>query len=224
MADVRERALSPGHAGQDAPQRGRAGPVRDRPRLRRPPTSPADHQMLIMEALKPRRAGRYGLQATLHEKPFADRERLRQAQQLVDDGHGHRRQPARSPGRDAHEHAVPGLPAVRSSGPWTCTRRSAAGVRGIGGQRPPPGRQRGAAGDHLDLPRRHADRPHRAARDGNADPHDPRRRHGSGGEDLAARSRGTPATGTARRRSPSPATSSSSGRSAPRPPRRGPTR
>ena len=61
----------------------------------------SDHQMLIMETLK-RVAPRHGLLALLHEKPFAGRQRLGQAQQLVD-GDRHRRQPARSAGRHAHQ-------------------------------------------------------------------------------------------------------------------------
>ena len=52
----------------------------------------SDHQQLITMQILQNTARRYGLVCLLHEKPFAGRQRLGQAQQLVD---GHRR-PART--------------------------------------------------------------------------------------------------------------------------------
>ena len=70
----------------------------------------SDHQMLTMEMLR-RVADRHGLGAAAREA-VRRRQWQRQAQQLVD-GDRHRRQPARPAGRHPHQHAVPGLPAVR---------------------------------------------------------------------------------------------------------------
>ena len=79
-------------------------------------------------------------------------------------------------------------------------------------QRSPARRQRGAAGDPVGVPRRHAHRHLRADREGAA----PRRPSTAACSTSASRCcpscRATPATATARRRSPSPATSSSSAR------------
>ena len=82
------------------------------------------------------------------------RERLGQAQQLVD-GHRHRPQPD-GPGR--HARREPELPVLLRRG--DPGREQAPGpAAGLGGEHrpgPPPGGERGAAGDHLDLPRRRA--------------------------------------------------------------------
>ena len=197
-------------ADQDPPQRGRAEPVRGRADVRelqrrlRPPAAQHAGDAERRAPLRPR------LPAA--REAVRRRQRLGQAQQLVD-GHRHGRQPARAGRHAAREPAVPVLLH-----------------RGDGGRRPPPGAaarldrrgragppargQRGAAGDHLDLPRR------RAAEDLRRD----RVRLGRRGDAVelpqagrvraAARCRCTAATATARRRSPSPATSSSSARSA----------
>ena len=55
----------------------------------------SDHQQLTMQVLQ-RVARKYGLVCLLHEKPFAGRQRLGQAQQLVD-GHRHRATTCSSP-------------------------------------------------------------------------------------------------------------------------------
>ena len=113
----------------------------------------ADHQQLTMQIMQ-NVARRYGLVCLLHEKPYRRRQRLGQAQQLVD-GHRLRAEPARARRHPAREHLVPVLLRGGHRG-----RQQAPGpaARERGGHRPgpPPGRQRGAAGDHLDLPRRRA--------------------------------------------------------------------
>ena len=113
----------------------------------------SDHQQLLHAGDAERRAPlRPGLPAA--REAVRGRQRLGQAQQLVD-GHGHGRQPARAGRHAARQPAVPVLLH-----------------RGDRGRRPPPGAaagldrrrragppargQRGAAGDHLDLPRRRA--------------------------------------------------------------------
>ena len=126
----------------------------------------SDHQQLIMEILQNvARRLRPGLPAA--REALRGRQRLRQAQQLVD-GHRHGRQPARA-GRDAaREPAVPVL--LRRGHPG---RRQAPGAAArVGRQRrprPSPGRQRGAAGDHLGVPRRPARRHLRRDRGGAGD-------------------------------------------------------
>ena len=171
----------------------------------------SDHNMVVMATMR-RLAPRHGLMFLIHEKPFAGHQRLGQAQQLVD-GHGRRREPARSGQRPARQRPVPGLPRRRHPRGQR-PRRPAPREHRRRRQRPSPGRQRGAAGDRLDLPGLAARGRRRAAR--------PRRglgfQEGRLGQ-ARARSRcrscrRTPRTATGPRRSPSPATSSSSGRSA----------
>ena len=149
---LRAGAAEAGRAGQDPPQRGRSRPVRDRPDLRelqrrlRPPA--ADHAADAERGppLRPR--------LPPAREAVRRRQRLRQAQQLVD-GHRHRQQPdgaRRHPGR---EHELPVL--LRRGDP--CGQQAPGPAAGLGGQPrpgPPARRQRGAAGDHLDLPGRRA--------------------------------------------------------------------
>jgi glutamine synthetase len=73
----------------------------------------ADHQQLLMLVLR-RSARKYGLVALLHEKPFAGRERQRQAPELVV-RHG-RAEPARAGRQPARQHAVPVLLHGRAAG------------------------------------------------------------------------------------------------------------
>ena len=68
-----------------------------------------DHQMLTMQILRTV-AEHHGFVCLLHEKAVCRRQWLGQAQQLVTVDR-HRRESARSARRNAHEHAVPGLPA-----------------------------------------------------------------------------------------------------------------
>ena len=171
----------------------------------------SDHQQLTMQMHAERRPP---LRARLPaaREAVRRRQRLGQAQQLVD-GHRHRRQPARARRHAAREPAVPVLLRGRHPGGQQAPG-AAARVGRLRRPGPPPGRQRGAAGDHLDLPRRRAGEglrrrssPARATR---------RRRRAvprARRVGAAARCRCTAATATARRRSRSPATSSSSARS-----------
>ena len=199
-------------AGQDAPQRGRAEPVRARAdlrelerRLRPPAADDADHAER-RPPLRPR------LPAA--REAVRRRQRLGQAQQLVD-GHRHRAQPARARATRPHENlqflffCAAVIQAVNKH--QALLRASVANV----GQDHRLGRQRGAAGDHLDLPRRRAARRSSTAIEtGEATASRRRRRSSGSARRCCRRCRCTAATATAPRRSPSPATSSSSARSA----------
>ena len=90
---------------------------------------------------------------------------------------------------------------------------AAARVDRLGRAGPPPRRQRGAAGDHLGLPRRRAAR-RSSRRSSPGERATPRRRGRSSASArrCCRRCRCTAATATGPRRSPSPATSSSSAR------------
>ena len=104
----RARARQARRAGEDAPQRGRPQPVRDRPGLRahqrrlRPPDADdagaAEHRAPLRARLPAAR------------EAVRRRQRVGQAQQLVD-GHRHRPQPARA-GR--HAAGQPLVPALRA--------------------------------------------------------------------------------------------------------------
>ncbi len=99
-------------------------------------------------------ARRYGLVCLLHEKPFAGVNgsgKHNNWSMGTDTGH----EPARAGRHAGGEPAVPVLLRGRHRG-----RQQAPGAAArVGRERrpgPPPRRQRGAAGDHLDLPRRGA--------------------------------------------------------------------
>ena len=111
-------------------------------RLRPPAADDADHA----ERGPALRAGVPAAREALRR-----RQRLGQAQQLVD-GHRHRPQPARARRHPAGEPAVPVLLRGRDPGGQQAPA-AAARVDRLDRAGPPPGRQRGAAGDHLDLPR-----------------------------------------------------------------------
>ena len=110
-ARVRARAAEARRAGQDAPQRGRAEPVRARADLRelerqlRPPAADDADAAERRAPLRPR------LPAA--REAVRRRQRLGQAQQLVD-GHRHGREPARAGRR----------PARRTCGSCSSARRS----------------------------------------------------------------------------------------------------
>ena len=110
----------------------------------------ADHQQLLMTIFKTHgREARHGV--PVPREAVRRRQRLGQARQLLA-GQLRAGQPA-GPGRHpARERPVPGV--LRRGDPRRAqVRRAAAGFGRVGHQRPPPGRQRGPAGDHLDLPR-----------------------------------------------------------------------
>ena len=181
----------------------------------------SDHQMLIMETLK-RVAPRYGLQALLHEKPFAGVNgsgKHNNWSMSTDTGVN-----LLDPQDDTHtnmQFLVFLCAIIRAV---DVHARSAPRLDRVGGQRPPAGRQRGAAGDHL------------ASSWARCSPTSwSRWRRGSpSAPSGAARSTwapapcrccpATPAIATAPRRSPSPGTSSSSAPSGRAPASPGPTR
>ncbi|CAA9470866.1 MAG: Glutamine synthetase type III, GlnN, partial [uncultured Rubrobacteraceae bacterium] len=148
----RARAREARRADQDPPQRGRAGAVRDRARVRelerrgRPPAAhdadPAERRAPLRPRVPPAREALRG------------RQRLGQAQQLVD-GHRHGREPARAGRHPAREPPVPVLLRDRHRGGQQAPV-AAAGVDRVAGPGPPARGQRGAAGHHLDLPGRRA--------------------------------------------------------------------
>ena len=120
-----------------------------------------DHQMMTMETLK-RVAPKYGLACLTHEKPFAGVNGSgKHVNWSMGDDLGNN---LLEPGRHAaRQHAVPVL--LRGGHP---RRRQVPGAAAHEHrrrrQRPPARRQRGAAGDPVDLPRRHAHRHLRAGR------------------------------------------------------------
>ena len=151
----RARAGQARRADQDPPQRGRAGAVRGRAdlrelerRLRPPAADDADHA----ERGAPLRA-----RLPAAREAVRRRQRLGQAQQLVD-GHRHGLEPARAGRHAAREPRVPVLLRGGHRRRSTSTRRCCARRSPSPGQDHRLGRQRGAAGDHLDLPRRRAAR------------------------------------------------------------------
>ena len=137
---------------QDAPQRGRAGPVRVRPgvrELQRRLRPPAALHAAAAERGAPLPAGLPAAREAVRR-----RQRLGQAQQLVVRDR-HRGQPARAGRHAAREPAVPVLLLGRAAR-GRHAPGAAARIDRLARAGPPPGRERGAAGDHLDLPRRRA--------------------------------------------------------------------
>ena len=120
------------------------------------------------------------------------RQRLGQAPQLVDE---RRRgeQPARSGRQPARQHAVPRL-LQRGDSRREPLAGTAAREHRQRRQRPPSRRERSAAGDPVDLPRRHAHRHLRADREGRRQVDQARRRarHRRAGAAQAAARRGRP--------------------------------
>ena len=112
-----------------------------------------DHQQLTMQVMQ-NVARRYGLVCLLHEKPFAGVNgsgKHNNWSMGTDTGHN-----LLEPGDTPHENLqfLFFCAAVHPGG-----RQAPGAAARVGRQRrpgPPPGRQRGAAGDHLDLPRRRA--------------------------------------------------------------------
>ncbi len=220
---ARGRAASwPSSASRSRPATTRSRPTSTRSRRSsRTPTSAPTTSMLTMEIMQ-NTARRYGLVCLLHEKPFAGVNgsgKHNNWSMATDAGEN-----LLDPGDTPHENlAVPVL--LRGGHPG---RRQAPGaaarVDRERRQRPPPGRQRGAAGDHLDLPRRPAGEGLQRDRARAKCSPPSRARSSAWARRCCRRCRCTAATATAPARSPSPATSSSSARSARAPRRRSPTR
>jgi glutamine synthetase len=166
-------------------------------------------------------ADKYGLALLLHEKPFA----------------GINGSASTTTGRwrptPARTCSTPATIRTTTRSSWCSARRHPRGRKysellrvsiASAAQRSPPGRQRSAAGDHLDLPGRSAQRHHRADRKRRRQEQQAGRpvRDRRVGAAEAAQGRGR--SQSHQRRSPSPATSSSSARSARRRTSPGPTR
>ena len=211
MLEVRARAGQARRADQDPPQRGRARTSTRSRRSSRTRTSAPTTSSSRCRCMQ-NVARRYGLVCLLHEKPFAGVNgsgKHNNWSMGTDTGSN-----LLEPGRHAaREPAVP----VLLHGGHPGRQQAPGAAAGVDRQRrpgPPPGRQRGAAGDHLDLPRRRAAEGVRGDRVRAGDGGTAEGFLGLGTAGAARRCPSTAATATAPARSPSPATSSSSARSA----------
>ena len=166
-----------------------------------------DHNMLVMETMK-RVADRYGLQLLLHEKPFAGINGSgKHVNWSMSDDQGNN---LLKPGDTPHENAqfllflAAVIRAVSRHGDLLRVSVAHAGNDHRLGANEAP------AGDHLDLPGRHAPGHRRPDREGGGQEHQGGRHDADRRDDPADRSPATRATATGPARSPSPATSSSS--------------
>ena len=210
MMESRDRAREARRAGQDPPQRGRARPVRARADLRelerrlRPPA--ADDADACRAS--PASTGSSAC-CTRSRSPAST------ARASTTTGRW-----APTPATTCWSRAT--RPAENINFLFFCAaviqavnkhqgllRASVANI----GQDHRLGRQRGAAGDHLDLPRRRARQGVRGDRVRRGRPAHARARSSGSARRCCRRCRCTAATATGPRRSPSPATSSSSARS-----------
>ena len=153
----------------------------------------ADHQLLTMQILQ-NTARRYGLVCLLHEKPFAGVNgsgKHNNWSMGTDNG----TEPARARRHAGGEPPVPVLLRGRDPGRQQASG-AAARVDRLGRPGLPARRERGAAGDHLDLPRRrareglHGDRGRQSG--GLQARLVPRPRHARAAADAAARRRPQP--------------------------------
>ena len=126
----------------------------------------ADHQQLLMTTFKSV-AKKHGMECLFHEKPFAG---VNGSGKHVNFSMGNAELGSLLvPGDTPHENAqflVFCAAVIRAVHKYGGLLRV---VGGLGHQRPPARRQRGPAGDHLDLPRRPAGRRVRADRQGRGD-------------------------------------------------------
>ena len=195
-------------AGQDAPQRGRAQPVRDRADLRelerrlRPPAADDAGDAERRAPLRP------GVPAA--REAVRRRQRLGQAQQLVD-GHRHRPEPARARRHPAREPAVPvllhGGDPGRQQAPGAAARVDRERPARTTASAPTRRRRRSSRSSSARSWRRSSRRSRRARRSSRSPA-----RSSASARRCCRRCRCTAATATARARSRSPATSSSSAR------------
>ena len=153
----------------------------------------SDHQQLTMQIMQ-NVARRYGLVCLLHEKPFAGVNgsgKHNNWSMGTDTG-----QNLLEPGDTPHENIS--VPVLLRGGHRGGQQPPGAAARERRGHRPgpPPRRQRGAAGDHLDLPRRRAAQDLRDDRGGRGRPGDaglvPRPRHAGAAAAADARRRPQP--------------------------------
>ena len=169
----------------------------------------SDHQQLTMQVLQ-NVARRYGLVCLLHEKPFAgvNGSGKHNNWSMGTDTGDNLLDPGDTPAENVHFlfFCAAVIQAVNKH--QGLLRASVAEHR----PGPPPRRQRGAAGDHLDLPRRRAGQGLRGDRQRRGRPAHAGRVPRPRARRSCRRCRCTAATATAPRRSPSPATSSSSAR------------
>ncbi len=153
----------------------------------------ADHQQLTMQVMQ-NVARRYGLVCLLHEKPFAGVNGSGKHNNWSM-GTDTRREPARAGRHAAREPPVPVLLRGRDPGGQQASG-AAARLDRQPRPGPPPRCQRGAAGDHLDLPRvpaRAGVRGDRAGRGRRVDPRvAPRPRHAGAAAAADARRRPQP--------------------------------
>ena len=171
----------------------------------------SDHNMIVMSMMR-RLAPQHGLMFLIHEKPFAGINgsgKHNNWSMGTDDGEN-----LLDPGNDPHANAqfLAFLSAVIRGGQRPC--RPAPSEHRRCRQRPSSRRERGTAGDRLDLPRLAARRRHRAARARPRVGLEEGRRPGARRHLAAGAAQGSRRTATGPRRSRSPATSSSSARSA----------
>ena len=126
----------------------------------------ADHQQLLMTTFKTI-AKKHGMECLFHEKPFAG---VNGSGKHVNFSLGNSKQGnLLLPGDNPHDNAqflVFCAAVIRAVHLYGGLLRASVASRQ---QRPPPRRQRGAAGDHLDLPRRPARRRVRPDRQGRGD-------------------------------------------------------
>ena len=124
----------------------------------------ADHQQLLMIDASRRIAKKHGMECLFHEKPFAG---VNGSGKHVNFSLGNATEGnLLLPGDTPHENAqflVFCAAVIRAVHKYGGLLRA---VGGLGHQRPPAGRQRGSAGDHLDLPGRPAHRCVRPDREG----------------------------------------------------------
>ena len=189
MMDTERELFKLGIPGQDSAQRGGAGAVRGRADVRAGQPRVRSSAAVDDHVQDHRQEARHGM--PVPREAVRRCQRFGQARELLG---GQRRvgQPARARRHPARERPVPGV--LRGGDPRGAQVRSAAAhLGGIGNQRPPARCQRGAAGDHLDLPRRPAGRRLRADRQGRGDVvegqghDDHRRRHPAAPADRPGR-------------------------------------
>ena len=149
MLDSERELFKLGIPAKTRAQRGRARSVRDRADVRTLERRDGPPAAADGDVEAGRTAARDGV--PLPREAVRRHQRLGQARELLT-GQRERGQPAPARRHAARQRAVPRV--LRGSDPRRPqVRRTAAGVGRVGFERPPAGRKRSAARDHLDLPR-----------------------------------------------------------------------